>query len=161
MEARSPAAGGLRLVLPLASMSGSGVACREYLRSTSTSFLNFALAHSSADFGRGKIELRRMGGAREKGVESVMETLGLERLWRVRVGLSRPRHAEYRAFLASHVERAEREFFETRFLAFAKVYLGWLEAMEAKPTHSAKPAPPSERAKLAASRIGPPRMSAL
>lgn len=158
LEAQSPAAGGLRLVLPLASMSGSGLACKEYLRSTSTSFGDFAVAHSSPNYERGKLELRRMGGAQEKGVASVMETLGLRRLWRVRVGLSRPRHAEYSAFLTSCVEAAEQEFFEARFLAFADLYLRWLEA-EAR-IQRTKSAPISQHAAPAISQPKPSRTGA-
>lgn len=88
---------GIKVVLarPLTFMNLSGQAVRPLLRWYRIALSDLLVIYDDLDLPLGKIRLRQQGGSGgQKGISSIIETLGTEAFPRLRVGIGRPLHGE-------------------------------------------------------------------
>jgi PTH1 family peptidyl-tRNA hydrolase len=88
---------GLKVVAakPLAYMNRSGVPARSILAAFDIPPENVIVIHDDIDLPLGKIKKKNKGGdSGQRGVRSLIQTLGTDRFWRVRVGVGRPEDRE-------------------------------------------------------------------
>jgi len=79
------------LVKPQTYMNNSGEAVRALLRAFSVGPKDLVVIHDDMDLSFGRIRIRPRGSAAgHLGVLSILETLGAEGFYRVRVGIGRP-----------------------------------------------------------------------
>lgn len=79
------------LVKPQTYMNRSGEAVRDLLRYLPVEVKDLVIIHDDLDLPFGRIRIRARGGAAgHRGVLSVLEALGEEGFFRVRVGIGRP-----------------------------------------------------------------------
>jgi peptidyl-tRNA hydrolase, PTH1 family len=79
------------LAKPQTYMNGSGQAAESFLNEFSLSSDGLVVIHDDLDLPFGSIRIRPTGGpGGHRGVLSILESLGEERFFRVRVGIGRP-----------------------------------------------------------------------
>ncbi|MFQ5540072.1 MAG: aminoacyl-tRNA hydrolase [Candidatus Binatia bacterium] len=79
------------LIKPQTYMNQSGKAVKHLVRSFPVAVKDLVVIHDDLDLPFGRIRLRPRGGAAgHRGVLSILETLGEEGFFRVRVGIGRP-----------------------------------------------------------------------
>ena len=85
--------GALYLVKPLTYMNASGRAVREVLRDTGRSATELCVVCDSLDLSPGNIRLKLRGSSGgQKGLQSIIDTLGTEDFPRISIGIGRPAH---------------------------------------------------------------------
>ncbi len=85
--------GSFYLVKPLTFMNASGKAVREALRETGSSPAELVVVCDNLDLSPGNIRLRVRGSSGgQKGLESVIATLGTGDFMRLTIGIGRPSH---------------------------------------------------------------------
>lgn len=81
------------LVKPLTFMNNSGRVVREVLRETEHTVAEMLVVCDSLDLSPGRCKLRLRGSSGgQKGLQSIIETLGTEDFMRLSVGIGRPAH---------------------------------------------------------------------
>ena len=89
--------GGLKVLAakPLAYMNRSGIPARALLAAFDIPPEHVIVIHDDIDLPLGKLKKKNKGGdSGQRGVRSMMETLGTDRFYRVRVGVGRPENRE-------------------------------------------------------------------
>jgi peptidyl-tRNA hydrolase, PTH1 family len=83
----------LYLVKPITFMNNSGKAVREALRETGLSASDMLVVCDTLDLSPGALRLRLQGSsAGQKGLQSVIQSLGTEEFMRLSIGIGRPSH---------------------------------------------------------------------
>jgi peptidyl-tRNA hydrolase, PTH1 family len=83
----------LYLVKPLTYMNASGRAVREALRETGATAQNLCVVCDSLDLSPGNVRLKVKGSSGgQKGLQSVIESLGTDQFTRISIGIGRPEH---------------------------------------------------------------------
>jgi len=83
----------LHLVKPLTFMNNSGRAVRDVLRETEHTVADMLVVCDSLDLTPGACRFRLRGSsAGQKGLESIIQTLGTQEFMRLNVGIGRPVH---------------------------------------------------------------------
>jgi PTH1 family peptidyl-tRNA hydrolase len=85
----------LHLVKPLSFMNNSGRAVREALRETRGALSEMLVVCDSLDLSPGTIRLKLKGSSGgQKGLQSIIQSLGTEDFMRLSIGIGRPRQKE-------------------------------------------------------------------
>ena len=96
----------LTLVKPLSFMNESGAAVREALRETDGDLSDILVVCDSLDLSPGNCRLKLRGSSGgQKGLASIIRSLGTEDFPRIVIGIGRPAH---KSQVVSHVLRAPR-----------------------------------------------------
>jgi peptidyl-tRNA hydrolase, PTH1 family len=94
------------LVKPLTFMNNSGKAVREALRETGLSAADLLVVCDTLDLGPGALRLRLKGSsAGQKGLQSIIQSIGTEEFMRITIGIGRPNH---KGQVIAHVLTAPR-----------------------------------------------------
>jgi PTH1 family peptidyl-tRNA hydrolase len=89
------------LVKPLTYMNSSGRAVREALRDTGSTPGNLCVVCDSLDLSPGNLRVKPGGSsAGQKGLQSIIESIGTEEFTRIWIGIGRPAH---KGQVVSHV----------------------------------------------------------
>jgi PTH1 family peptidyl-tRNA hydrolase len=97
--------GGTRVLLarPLTFMNLSGEAVRPLFRWYHVDLADLLVIYDDLDLPLGRIRLRPGGGSGgHKGMQSIIEALGMEDFPRLRIGIGRPVHGEPPAYVLSN-----------------------------------------------------------
>ena len=87
--------GSLYLVKPLSFMNNSGRAVREVLRGTGAAPSEMLVVCDSLDLSPGMVRLKLKGSSGgQKGLQSIIASLGTEDFMRLTIGIGRPSHKE-------------------------------------------------------------------
>jgi peptidyl-tRNA hydrolase, PTH1 family len=99
------------LVKPLTFMNNSGKAVREALRETGLSPADLLVVCDTLDLAPGALRLRLKGSsAGQKGLQSIVQSLGTEDFMRLTIGIGRPGHkGQVIAHVLSAPRRGEEE----------------------------------------------------
>ena len=85
----------LYLVKPLSFMNNSGRAVREVLRETGAARSEMLVVCDSLDLSPGMVRLKLKGSSGgQKGLQSIIASLGAEDFMRLTIGIGRPSHKE-------------------------------------------------------------------
>jgi len=83
------------LVKPLSFMNNSGRAVREVLRETGSALSEMLVVCDSLDLSPGTLRLKLKGSSGgQKGLQSIIHSLGAEDFMRLSIGIGRPDHKE-------------------------------------------------------------------
>jgi peptidyl-tRNA hydrolase, PTH1 family len=100
---------GVILALPLTFMNLSGEAVRLLLDRYRIELIDLLVIFDDLDLEFGRIKISATGSsAGHKGVESIINHLGVERFDRLRIGIGRPQDKELSKFVLSRFNREER-----------------------------------------------------
>ena len=92
---------GVHLVKPLSFMNNSGRAVREVLRETGSTLSEVLVVCDSLDLSPGTLRLKLRGSSGgQKGLQSIIQSLGTEDFMRLSIGIGRPNH---KALVIDHV----------------------------------------------------------
>ncbi len=81
------------LILPQTFMNLSGIAVAKVMQYHRLLAENILVVHDELDFAPGVVRLKFGGGANgHHGIESIIDALGGENFWRMRMGIGRPGH---------------------------------------------------------------------
>ncbi len=83
----------VRLVKPLSFMNNSGRAVKEALREAGSALSEMLVVCDSLDLSPGMVRLKLKGSSGgQKGLQSIVESLGAEDFMRITIGIGRPSH---------------------------------------------------------------------
>ena len=95
---------GFLLAKPQTFMNLSGQAVKKLVDFYKLDINNLLLIHDDLDLNFGEIKIdKNRGSAGHRGVESVIEALGIADFWRARVGIGRPEESEKEGRVADFV----------------------------------------------------------
>lgn len=81
------------LIKPQTYMNSSGNCVREFMKFYKIEKENIIVIYDDMDIQPGQVKIRKQGGAGgHNGMKSIIQNIGTEEFWRIRIGIGRPEH---------------------------------------------------------------------